>query len=454
MFFVTIKEVLKISYYQTVFPLDEFDSRRNKVYDAIGKSVAVVQGASATGAFDLFRQTNEFYYLCGVEVPHAYLRLDGHNRSTTLYLPQRDPKQERSEGPQLNSSDPESAVRLTGVDDVKPLEALGQDILNAIGVYTPMAPAEGREACRDTLIHAKRLRDSDPWDRRPSTEKLFQEKLAAICSNATFCDLSPILDQLRLIKSPREIALMRTAGELTENAIKDAIRITRPGLVEFELAAIADYRFLRSGARGPGYRPIVASGANIWNAHYYRNQSVLLDGDLILMDYAPDCDCYTSDIGRMWPVNSRYSPLQRELYGFVVEYHKALLKTIRPNVLVSQLAREAAEAIRPKWSTWPWSKPTYRDAAKAMIESEVAFTHPVGMAVHDVGSYRLEPLKEGLVFALDPQLWVTDEQIYIRVEDTVVVTKIAVESLTCGAPLELDAVESLMRSQTIDPHSK
>ena len=268
-----------ITYYQTVFPPEEFDDRRNKVYDSIGTSAAVMQGASATGAFDLFRQTNEFYYLCGVEVPHAYLRLDGRSRSTTLYLPQRDLKQERSEGPQLNSSDPESAVRVTGVDSVKTLEELGPDLLNATCVYTPMAPAEGREACRDTLLHAMHLRDSDPWDRRPSTEKLFQRKLAEVCSNATFCDLSPILDQLRLIKSPREIALMRTAGELTADAIIDSIKLTRPGLAEFELAAIADYRFLKSGARGPGYRPIVASGANIWNAHYYRNQSTLRDGD-------------------------------------------------------------------------------------------------------------------------------------------------------------------------------
>jgi Xaa-Pro aminopeptidase len=412
----------------------------------------VVQGASATGAFDLFRQTNEFHYLCGVEVPHGYLRLDGINRLTTLYLPQKDYKQEKSEGPQLNSSDPETAVRVTGVDHVKPLEGLEPDLLNATCVYTPLAPAEGREACRDTLLHAMHLRNADPWDRRPSTEALFQSKLAAVCSNAMFCDLSPILDQLRLIKSPREIKIMRTAGELTANAIIDAIRITRPGLIEFELAAIADYRFLRSGARGPGYRPIVASGANIWNAHYYRNQSTLRNGDLILMDYAPDCDCYTSDIGRMWPVNSRYSPVQRELYGFVVEYQKVLLETIRPGVLVSQLAHEAASAMRPKWSSWPWSKQSYRVAAEAMIESEVAFTHPVGMAVHDVGHYRQEPLKQGLVFALDPQLWVKDEEIYIRVEDTVVVTETGAESLTRLAPLELDEIESLIGSQARDSY--
>ena len=113
---------------------------------------------------------------------------------------------------------------------------------------------------------------------------------------------------------------------------------------------------------------------------------------------------------------------------------------------VGDLATEAAEAIRPVWSSWPWSKPAYRDAALKMIDSEVAFTHPVGMCVHDVGSYKSDPLRPGLVFALDPQLWVPDEQLYIRVEDTVVVTPDGLESVTKSAPLELDEIERIVQA--------
>jgi Xaa-Pro aminopeptidase len=202
--------------------------------------------------------------------------------------------------------------------------------------------------------------------------------------------------------------------------------------------------FLAGGASGGGYRPIVAGGANIWNAHYFRNNCSLRDGDLVLFDYAPDVGCYTSDIGRMWPVNGRYSAQQRELYGFCVEYHKQLIRVIRPGVTIGDLARQAAEQVRPTWKNWSFSKPSYREAALTMIESEVAFTHPVGMAVHDVGEYRGEPLQAGVVFALDPQMWVPDEQLYIRVEDTVVVTEQGVEVLTADAPLELDDIEALM----------
>lgn len=434
-------------HYQTDFPPAEFERRREKIFQEIGDAKAVIAGGKATGAFDLFRQTNEFYYLCGVEVPQAYLLLDGKMRWTTLYLPRRDPKIERSEGPQLCSSEADRVRELTGVDEVKPLERLAEDLSEATVLYTPHAPAEGRQACRDTLLHARERTEADPWDARPSTEQWFQQKLMATCPTVEFRDLSPILDRLRLIKSSREIELMRRAGKLTANAVIEAMRLTKPGLFEFELAAAADYLYLRSGARGAGYRPIVASGANIWNAHYYRNDSLLNDGDLILMDYAPDVGGYTSDIGRMWPVSGTYSPVQRELYGFVVEYHKVLLKTIQPKLRVVELAQQAADAMGSLWFEWPWSKPEYRTAAQKMVESEVAFTHPVGMAVHDVGDYSREPLQPGLVFALDPQMWVPEEQLYIRVEDTIVITADGAESLTKGAPLELDAVEQIVQGR-------
>lgn len=433
-------------HHQTDFPSNEFERRRERVFEEIGHAKAVLAGGRATGAFDRFRQTNEFYYLSGVEVPHAYLLLDGKMRWTILYLPRRDARLERSEGAQLNSSDPEMVCRLTGVDEVKPLDALAADIREATEIYVPHAPAEGRAASRDTLLHAQHQRESDPWDSRPTDEEWFRQRLSAVNPDLEFHDLSPILDRMRVIKGHREIELMRRAGRMTARAVVEAMHHTRAGKFEFELAAVADYVYLRSGASGPGYRPIVASGANIWNAHYYRNDAILQYGDLVLMDYAPDVGCYTSDIGRMWPVSGTYSPVQRELYGFVVEYHKVLLKTIRPKLTISELAQNAAETVGSLWAEWPWSKPAYQEAAQKMVESEVAFTHPVGMAVHDVGEYKHAPLQPGLVFALDPQLWVPDEQLYIRVEDTIVITADGAESLTKDAPLELDEVEQILRA--------
>ena len=186
------------------------------------------------------------------------------------------------------------------------------------------------------------------------------------------------------------------------------MRATRPRVYEYHLAAIADYIYAVAGTRGGGYRPIVASGANIWHPHYFRNSAPLEPGELVLMDYAPDVGNYTSDIGRMWPVDGKYRPWQRELYGFVVEYHKTLLELIRPGLTAQQIHAEAAARMRPVIEARRWSKPSFRQGAEGMLQFAGHLSHGVGMAVHDVGDYKARPLEPGVVFALDPQMWVPE----------------------------------------------
>jgi len=162
------------------------------------------------------------------------------------------------------------------------------------------------------------------------------------------------------------------------------------------------------------------------------------------MDYAPDCWCYTSDIGRMWPVGGSYEPWQRELYGFVVDYHQTLLELIAPGKTCAEICRVAADRLLPTVERVRWAKPAFADAARTLLLSEKQFTHTVGMAVHDGGHYKDEPLRPGIVFALDPQLWVPGDNLYIRVEDTVAVTEAGVENFTGDCPHELNDVEKLM----------
>src|SRR6185437_9336390 len=142
-----------------------------------------------------------------------------------------------------------------------------------------------------------------------------------------------------------------------------------------------------------GYRAIIAGGANIWYAHYYKIDCPLKDGDLVLMDYSPDLSNYTNDIGRMWPVNGKYSPAQRELYGFIVEYHKCLLRYIRPGVLPEQVLAEAAAEMRPAIARTRFSKEIYEQAALRTLDFRGHLSHPVGMAVHDVGKYFDRPMQ-------------------------------------------------------------
>jgi Xaa-Pro aminopeptidase len=407
----------------------------------IGDGVAVLQGMPATGAFDLFRQDNDFFYLSGVETPHAYLTIDGRTGRGVLYLLPVDPVLLEKEGAELNADDAQTAMRLTGVDDVKPLAALAGELESAGELYVRHQPPEGRQACQDTLRHAQHQAERDPWRQGVET---FRQTIARLCPNAQIRDLSPILTSLRLHKSAAEIDVMRHAGRLTALAVREAIRSTEPGIIEGQLAAIADLVFQLNGASGGGYRPIIACGDNIWNMHYYRNNCPLMAGELVLMDYAPDCWCYTSDIGRMWPVSGQYERWQRELYGFVVDYHMTLLELIAPGKTCAEICRQAETRLMPIVERTRWTRPSFAEAARTLLQSEKQFTHTVGMAVHDGGQYKDQPLRPGLVFALDPQLWVHDERLYIRVEDTVVVTDSGLENLTCDCPQAPDDIEQLM----------
>ncbi|HEY3283613.1 MAG TPA: aminopeptidase P N-terminal domain-containing protein, partial [Armatimonadota bacterium] len=303
------------------FPPEEYAARRARVYDRLGAGAkALLQGAGPVRGFQAFRQTNDFHYLCGVELPQCCLLLDADSRAATLFLPPRDPHAS-SEGDVLGAEDAAALVAETGLDAVHDSSALADHLREAARLYTPFASAEGSQGSRDVLLHADKKVAADPWDGRPSREEWLRGLLAQRLPGLELADLSPVLDELRSVKSPREVALCRRAGELSAQAVLESMKATRPGLREYHLGAIADFVFAAGGARGQGYRPIIPSGANIWYSHYFRNDAELREGDLILMDCAPDLCNYTSDIGRMWPVSGSYSPQQRELYGFMVRYH-------------------------------------------------------------------------------------------------------------------------------------
>ncbi|HET7291654.1 MAG TPA: aminopeptidase P N-terminal domain-containing protein [Vicinamibacteria bacterium] len=441
-------------HYQTDFPPEEFATRWAAVFDRIGpEAMAVVQGAPLTSGYQLPRQSNTFYYLCGVETPGSYLRLDGRSRRTTLYLPPRDERLERAEGKVLNADDAELARRLTGADEVRSTEQMTPAWPldgSSVAIYVETAPAEGHAQSRGELRAADAAIASDRWDGRLPRESRFAELLRTRHPGARIEDLTPILDGLRAVKSPREIAMVRRASQIAGLGLIEAIRSSEPGVHEYQLDAAARYVFLANDARLDGYRSITASGTdNINNMHYYRNTRRLEDGDLVLMDYAPDYRYYVSDIGRVWPANGRYLPWQRELLQFVLDYRNAVMARIRPGVTPRQVQEEARQAMEPVFGRTRFSKPIYEAAARRLVEEGGGvFSHTVGMAVHDVGSYR-DGLKPGHVFSVDPQLWVREENLYLRYEDTVVVTETGVENFTAFLPSELNDLEALAREKGI-----
>jgi Xaa-Pro aminopeptidase len=428
--------------YQSFFPPEEFKARRAKVFKALGSNaIAILQGAAEAGGYIYPRQSNSFYYLCGVENPYSYLILDGRSQKTTLYLQN---KRDRGWERVLTLADKEKAMRLTGVDDIRSTNDMND--FDAKVIYTPFSPAEGYAQSRDTLRGTQRRIDADQWNNRISREENFRKILKQRCPNAEIKDLSPILDELRSIKSKREIELLRRAGELSAQGIIEAMRSSEPGVYEYQLEAPAKYIYTLNGCRFDGYQSITAAGVkSIGDVHYFFKSKQLKAGDLVLMDYSPDYHYYVSDIGRMWPADGKFQPWQRELCQFILDYHKEIIKRIKPGKRVREIMDEAKIAMAGKLNPKNFSKEIYAKACAQLVErGGGVFSHPVGMAVHDVGRYYRAPLKSGQVFAVDPQLRVPEENLYMRIEDTVVVTETGVEIFTKSAPWELDEIEKLV----------
>ena len=318
-------------------------------------------------------------------------------------------------------------------------------------LYAAFRPAEGAATSRDLATRAASDVANDPWDGRPSRGAPFLARIRETFPQFKIEELSSILDQLRLVKSPREIELIRKATRLSGLALMGAMRSSRPGMMEYELDAVAKFIFFKEGAQSDAYYSLIAGGPNAWYPHYHRGKRELKDGELLLMDYAPDVGYYSSDVTRQWPVNGRFNAWQRDLYGFYLAYYKAILDSIRPGD-VNAIMNDAADKMDRILETWPFTKPIYREAAERFVAAyrerasrrPARLGHGVGMAVHDVGVHD-GSLVPGMVFTIEPQFRVPEEQIYIRLEDVILIKEDGVENLSGFVPMEMDAIEALMK---------
>ena len=435
-------------YYQTDFSKEEFAERRARIYDAIGKNaIALIQGARDVSGFAVFRQSNTFYYLTGLETARSYLLLDGRSRTATVYLPHRDEGRERSEGKSLSVEDADLVKELTGIDRVLAVESLSDAFFGgalrppAPAIYTPMAPAELGTDSRDELLRGRTRIASDPWDGQPSRESHFINLIKERFPQYEVRDLSPTLDAMRLVKSEKEIELIREATRIAGLAIIEAMRSTEPGVYEYQLDAAAKYIFHTNGARGEGYASIIGGGENAYFGHYFRKTDKLVSGDLLLMDFAPDYRYYTSDVTRMWPVNGKYTDNQRKLCEFILAYRDALFRYVRPGVTADYILDSAAGDMEKYLEGKTFANPLHEKAVRESLKFRGHFQHSVGMAVHDVGTLRGIELEPGMIFTIDPMVWVHEEKLYVRIEDMALVTKDGVENMSAFVPSKLADIE-------------
>jgi Xaa-Pro aminopeptidase len=439
------------------FPPEEFAARRTAVINAIGDAVAIIQGAVERPAELPFRQSAQFYYLTGVEVPRAILVIDGRAKSSTLYI---DPAgyRVRAYGSSLTVSP--DAAKVTGLDSVVPREqftaavqALGRDSRRVYVAAGADVVGGGSRAEANGLEAATKR---DPWDGRPTRYETFVAQLrqAAGTPNLTYENLDPIVDRLRAVKSPREVAVIREATRISGLGIMEAMREAEPGMFEYELQAVAEYVFKKHGAQGPAYFALVATGPNTVYSHYHKGTRKLADGDLVQFDYAPDYQYYVSDVTRVFPANGKFTAKQRELYTIYLAMYRALMSEIRPGVPVRDLLQAAGQKMDAAIQSTTFVSPHIRAAAQRFADrykssQGTSFGHSIGLEVHDVGRGRPPDgtpvtLLPGQLFTIEPALLVPEEGLAMRLEDALLVTPTGYENLSVFVPLEIAAIEKLM----------
>ena len=433
-----------------IFPPEEFAARRLKVMDKLGDGVAILQGTTERPGEQPLRQSNQFFYLCGVVEPRAILVLDGRSKRTTLYLYGGAERRERMFGAAMVPGP--AAVKATGVDSVLAREEFARALETFARenrtLFTPFRPEVlGNASVSDVVAHAKATKD-DPWDGRSSREESFIQRLKSLAPQSNVQNLDPILDTMRAFKSPREIAIIREATRITGLGIIEAIRDARPGMFEYELQATTEFVFKKHGSQGAAYFALIATGQNTLYSHYHKNTARLQDGDLVQFDYAPDYKYYVSDVTRVFPANGKFTARQREFYTIYLRLYQALMTSIQVHVEPRKIIKQAVDKMDAIMASFKFTDQKIKDAATRFVERyrsspANSLGHTIGMEVHDV-RLPTQTLEPGQLFTIEPAMTIPDEHIGIRLEDVILMTETGYENLSAFVPVEIADLEKLM----------
>jgi Xaa-Pro aminopeptidase len=280
-----------------------------------------------------------------------------------------------------------------------------------------------------------------------SRDLRFAQKLRNDYPLHTFERLAPLVNDLRTIKEPEEIVMMQKACDITGMAFRRVLGFVKPGLLEYEIEAEITHEFIRNGASGHSYAPIIASGANACILHYNENDRPCNDGDLILLDFGAEYGNYAADLSRTIPANGKFTPRQRQVYDAVLRVMRKATKMLIPDTTIDKWHAEVCRIMEKELiGLGLFSE---EDVKKQDSSSPMFFNyymhgtgHFLGLDVHDVGSKQM-PLREGMVITCEPGIYIKEEAIGIRLENDIMVADEPLD-LMAGIPLEADEIEDLM----------
>ncbi len=260
--------------------------------------------------------------------------------------------------------------------------------------------------------------------------------------------LAPIMHDLRAVKSPPEIQLIKEACAITGKAFRRLLGFIRPGVWEYEVEAEIVHEFMRNRSRGPAFETIVASGTDSCTLHYVKNDKQCKSGDLVLIDFGAEYANYAADVTRTVPVSGKFSKRQKEVYNAVLKIQKAAIQMLKPGNSLEGLQEKVAKLVeaelihlgvlkRSDIKSQPKDSPLYKKFFPH------GTSHHLGLDVHDYGD-KYRKFEPGMVFTCEPGIYIRDESIGVRIENDILITRKGPVDLTEGIPREVEEIEELM----------
>ena len=427
----------------------EFAERRRKFLEAMGQGVAVLASTPvAIRNNDVeheFRQDSDLFYLTGFDEPHSVLVLSTEHAEhrMVLFVRPRDPERETWDGPRA------------GVDGA----------VSGFGADAAFPTSEFDKRLPDYLQDVRRLHYRLGVDRGfddrvlAAVDAVRSRSRAGITAPREVVDPSVIVHEMRLRKSDAEISAMLRAAEITRQAHARAMQVARPGRHEYEVEAELLNVFRAQGAERPAYGSIVGSGPNATVLHHRKNDRLMCEGDLLLIDAGAESSYYASDVTRTFPVSGTFTAAQRVIYQLVLDAQLAAIAAVRPGATLPGLHSVALEVLVAGLVglgilEGPVAAAIASEAYKPYYMHRTS--HWLGMDVHDVGDYQVakkpRPLEAGFVLTIEPGLYFSADAkcdprfrgIGVRIEDDVLVTDAGCRVLTDGIPKTVHELEAIL----------
>ena len=383
-----------------------------------------------------FKQNTELYWLSGIEQEGSMVILFPDNPDPrfreVLVLVRPQELKEIWDGKRLRANE---ATTISGIKTIVWVDVLDGILQQWVHLADAIYLDSNENDRKNNLLRTNEYR--------------FIDEMKARYPLHTFCRAATIMKELRAVKTKEEVQVIQKAIDITEVAFRRLLQFIQPGVKEYEIEAEIYHSFLSQRATGVAYHSIIASGDNARTLHYTSNNNICKDGELILMDFGAEYGGYCADLTRTVPVNGKFTKRQKEVYNACLHLHDYAKSILKPGIsILNYTDKVGEEATKQFLKIGLLSKSDIKneDADNRAYRKYLyhGISHHLGIDVHDLGT-RTAPITAGMVFTVEPGIYIKEEKMGVRIENNFWITKTGNQDLMKNIPIKAEEIEALMR---------